>query len=256
MRRVASLFLPSLATDRLCRLDARTGRPPDAGRAPPPAIVAPVADDDEFACSCPRGGGWRPGARWAQASGAGAAMGDREARIEAMPAHQRPSPRELGRRSEAADHPFKAMKPDEVGGRGGGVRRVAVTEVRHPPLVTATLDRQKMVIAAANSAALALGLTPGMALTHARALVADLDVRDAEPQADRRLLDRLALFAVRRWTPTAMMGRCSRRPGVRATTAGWPMWGGRRPRRWPMRTSAGLFTATSSRRTCWSMPGG
>ncbi len=132
-------------------------------------------------------------------------MGDREARIEAMPAHQRPSPRELGRRSEAADHPFKAMKPDEIGGRGRGVRRVAAIKAPQAPLVTATLDRQKMVIAASNSAALALGLTPGMALTHARALVADLDVRDADPQADRRLLDRLALFAVRRWTPTAMI---------------------------------------------------
>jgi protein ImuB len=43
-----------------------------------------------------------------------------------------------------------------------------------------------------------------MALTHARALEPGLDVRDADPTGDRALLDRLTMFAVRRWTPTAM----------------------------------------------------
>lgn len=132
-------------------------------------------------------------------------MDDRDARIEAMPVHQRPSPRELGRRSEAADHPFKAMAPDEVGGRGRGVPPSPVVAASLPPLVTARLDRQKMVIAASDHAAVALGLLPGMALTHARALVSDLDVRDADPLGDRQLLERLAMFAVRRWTPTAMV---------------------------------------------------
>ncbi len=42
-----------------------------------------------------------------------------------------------------------------------------------------------------------------MAAAHARALVTDLDVRDAEPENDRALLDRLALHAVGHWTPTA-----------------------------------------------------
>ena len=48
-----------------------------------------------------------------------------------------------------------------------------------------------------------MGLRPGMAAAHARALVAELDVLDAEPEADRAWLDRLALHAVRKWTPTA-----------------------------------------------------
>src|SRR3546814_8361437 len=51
--------------------------------------------------------------------------------------------------------------------------------------------------------ALDLGLAPGMAAAHARALVTDLDVYDAAPEADRAWLDRLALHAVRHWTPTA-----------------------------------------------------
>lgn len=133
-------------------------------------------------------------------------MGSREERIARMPAHQQPSPRELGRRSEAADHPFKAIRADEVGGRGHGSNPAAPVSLGGlPPLVTSFADRQKMVIGAADDAALALGLAPGMALTHARVLVPELDVRDGDPAADAALLHRLALFAVRRWTPTAMV---------------------------------------------------
>lgn len=62
---------------------------------------------------------------------------------------------------------------------------------------------QSDVVTAACPVALALALRPGMASAHARALVANLDVRDAEPDADRAWLDRLALHAVSHWTPTA-----------------------------------------------------
>jgi protein ImuB len=132
-------------------------------------------------------------------------MADRDEQIARLPQHQRPPPRELGRRSEPADHPFKAMRPDEVGGRGRGAPAPLRPIAQPTPLVTAISERQKMVIAAADAGALALGLAPGMALTHARALQPDLDVRDAEPAADLALLTRLGLFAVRRWTPTAMV---------------------------------------------------
>ncbi len=56
---------------------------------------------------------------------------------------------------------------------------------------------------AACPVALDLGLHPGMAAAHARALVPDLDVRDAELEADHAFLERLALHAVAHWTPTA-----------------------------------------------------
>ena len=59
------------------------------------------------------------------------------------------------------------------------------------------------MIAAADRDARALGLTPGMAVTHARALVPGLDIRDADPAADMAVLDRLARFAALRWTPAA-----------------------------------------------------
>ena len=77
-------------------------------------------------CDAPKNTGWRPGARWARDNAAASSdkvsadkpwsQSSREdvaRRIEAMPAHQRPPMREMGRRSEAADHPFRAMPPDE-----------------------------------------------------------------------------------------------------------------------------------------------
>jgi protein ImuB len=42
-----------------------------------------------------------------------------------------------------------------------------------------------------------------MPATQARALVPELELQDAEPEADLAILSRLALFAARRWTPIA-----------------------------------------------------
>nr|WP_047166887.1 DUF6504 family protein [Sphingomonas sp. Y57] len=110
--------------------------------------------------------------------------------------------REMGRRSEHAEHPFKAMRSDD----GHGVALTAAptwATLWGTPTVLIVRTGQKDVITAACPEALELGLRPGMAAAHARALVADLDVRDAEPDADRALLDRLALHAARQWTPSA-----------------------------------------------------
>src|SRR3546814_15293849 len=62
---------------------------------------------------------------------------------------------------------------------------------------------QREILTAACPTALELGLLPGMAAAHARALVADLEVHEAQPDQDRELLERLALHAVGRWTPAA-----------------------------------------------------
>lgn len=70
------------------------------------------------------------------------------------------------------------------------------------PIILIARVGQKEVVTAACPQALELGLRPGMAAAHARALVADLDVRDAAPEEDRALLNRLALHAVAHWTPT------------------------------------------------------
>jgi protein ImuB len=126
--------------------------------AAPPEPREPAAAGQQHPRSVPRGGGWRPGARWA--------------------------------REDQLGH--VALPPDE-GGRSG--EELA-------PLVTSIRDGNRIVIAAADMPARALGLAPGMALAQARAQVAGLDIRDADPEGDRAHLASLAIALARRWTPT------------------------------------------------------
>jgi len=200
MIRVASLYLPQLAIERLRRTE-RPARPPEpAALSAAPRFAQPV-DDNPGACSVPRGGGWRPGARWARDG----ALGNRpsQAEIDALPTHQRPTMREMGRRSESAEHPFKAMPADERGARTGSGTTLTWSTLWGQPTILIERAGQRDVVTAACPVALELGLRPGMAAAHARALVTDLEVRDADPQADQAWLDRLALHAVGYWTPTA-----------------------------------------------------
>ncbi len=111
--------------------------------------------------------------------------------------HAQPPMRELGRRSEPASHPYKAAAPAPR----PSVPVVAVFQ--HAPLALVDKVGRRESVVAACEGARALGIHPGMAATHARALVSDLDFRPAEPDADAALLDRLALLAVRRWSPIA-----------------------------------------------------
>jgi hypothetical protein len=69
----------------------------------------------------PRSGGWRPGAHWAKDSDQWLERKIErrrtkreaiQAEVDELPLHQRPSIREMGRRSEAMPHPFRAMPPD------------------------------------------------------------------------------------------------------------------------------------------------
>ncbi|WP_210359104.1 Y-family DNA polymerase [Sphingomonas beigongshangi] len=106
--------------------------------------------------------------------------------------------RELGRRSEAAEHPFKqparAARATSIG--------IAPSLERAPLALVAKVGRREEVVAAC-VASQALGIHVGMPATHARALASDLDFRPHEPAADVALLDRLALLAVQRWSPIA-----------------------------------------------------
>ena len=65
------------------------------------------------------------------------------------------------------------------------------------PLITAASDGRRMAVAAADQAALALGIRPAMALTHARAMVPGLAVVDADPEGDAAALARLAAWCLR-----------------------------------------------------------
>ncbi len=147
-------------------------------------------DDNPGACSVPRGGGWRPGARWARGAS------------DALPAHQRPTMSEMGRRSEAAPSPFRPAPGDEAGPAILPPPALPALWGLRPRVLIAR-EGQREIVTAACPLAQDLGLAAGMAAAHARALVPDLEVGDADPCADRALLDRLALHAVRHWTPTA-----------------------------------------------------
>ncbi|WP_246623557.1 DNA polymerase Y family protein [Sphingomonas colocasiae] len=158
-------------------------------------------DDGPGACSVPRGGGWRPGARWARD---GMVEQPATTDLEALPAHQRPTMREMGRRSEHAEHPFKAMPPDEgAAGRAPAPKAPGWAALLGQPTILVARTGQRDAVTAACPVALELGLRPGMAAAHARALVANLEVHDAQPDRDRAFLDRLALHAVAHWTPIA-----------------------------------------------------
>ena len=143
-------------------------------------------------CSCPRGGGWRPGARWAKRE-------ELQAEIDEMPAHQRPLMREMGRRSEAAEVPFRRGGADTSKSSSGFPAKIG----EDAPLVTTHRVGNRIELAAVSPEAAALGLHLGMPLTQARAMVPGLDIREAQSDADAALLARLAVFAARRWTPTA-----------------------------------------------------
>jgi protein ImuB len=78
------------------------------------------AEQGGKACDSPKNTGWRPGARWARDSEEGSARSARESRADVarqvaeLPHHQRPPMREMGRRSEAAEMPFRRLPGDEA----------------------------------------------------------------------------------------------------------------------------------------------
>ncbi|MFN4096024.1 MAG: DUF6504 family protein [Sphingomonas sp.] len=241
MKRVAALYLPDWPIERLRQAErsAQSSPPEAAPGAQLDALRTAAAAEQEQACSVPRGGGWRPGARWARDEQAHA--------IVALPAHQRPSKRELGRREEAAGNPFRPMQSDEVRSQvpagdsesksspaKGRWQRAALTEGEeahrqettghrrppppsppstrgrhlplagedHSPLVTSIRASNRVLVAAACPVARALGIVPGMAVTQARAYGSALDIRPADPAGDLAALHRLALMAALRWAPS------------------------------------------------------
>ena len=79
----------------------------------------------------------------------------------------------------------------------------AATPLVEAPLVLAGPDGRRRVVLALDAAARRAGLRVGMPAAKAQALVPGLIVRDAEPPADAKALDRLALWALQRYAPVA-----------------------------------------------------
>jgi len=93
-------------------------------------------------------------------------------------------------------------RPGARWAREAVVRTRALRIAKHA-LVTWERSGNRDLIAAACPEARALGIVPGMTLAKARVLVRGLDVRPADRGGDAAWLDRLGLFAARRWTPRA-----------------------------------------------------
>jgi protein ImuB len=71
------------------------------------------------------------------------------------------------------------------------------------PLVLTGRDGRRRVVLALNAAARRAGLRAGMPAAKAQALVPGLIMRDADPTADAKALDRLVLWALQRYAPIA-----------------------------------------------------
>jgi protein ImuB len=69
------------------------------------------------------------------------------------------------------------------------------------PLILIGRQGNKRIVTAVDHAARKAGLHVGMPATKAQALVSDIVIKDAEPQADAEALDKLALWALRRYAP-------------------------------------------------------
>ncbi len=69
------------------------------------------------------------------------------------------------------------------------------------PLVLIGHEGRKRVVLAADQAARREGLRPGMAASKAQALVANLVIMDADPDADRTALEKLAIWMQRHFAP-------------------------------------------------------
>jgi protein ImuB len=77
----------------------------------------------------------------------------------------------------------------------------AAASVPEKPLVFAGQESSRRIIVAVNPAARALGLRPHLALAEAQARVPGLCVAPADPAADAAALERLGLWALRRYSP-------------------------------------------------------
>ncbi|MGU3494748.1 Y-family DNA polymerase [Xanthobacteraceae bacterium A53D] len=87
---------------------------------------------------------------------------------------------------------FPLLPTDRLRRQGFGQQDAGAEAQPAPPLVVVETQRGAMRLVAADRRALGLGLTPGLALADARARVPDMMVAEADPYADRLLLERLA----------------------------------------------------------------
>lgn len=90
---------------------------------------------------------------------------------------------------------FPNLPTDRIRRHGEGAVRA------DQPLVVISKSGSKRWISAADTAARRLGLKVGVPASKAQAIVANLTMIDADPAADAAALERLALWALRQYSP-------------------------------------------------------
>ena len=120
-------------------------------------------------------------------------------------AHDRRSPRRSGRTARNTSTPSRPRRIVAVWLPWWRTERLTrrCPEARSHPFVIVADSRGRQIVDAANPLAARAGLTPGMPLADARAVVPDVVVRPADPSADALALERLARWADR-FTPRVM----------------------------------------------------
>jgi len=89
----------------------------------------------------------------------------------------------------------------ETSGEGPCAEETAHPKLPDAPLILTSRAGSSRIVFAANVAAQAFGLRVGMAATKAQAMVADLVVKDADPASDAAGLEKLAIWALQRYSP-------------------------------------------------------
>lgn len=78
-----------------------------------------------------------------------------------------------------------------------GEAQPPIVQDEAPPLVLIATVKNAVLLTAVNDAAAAAGLSPGMTLSHARALIPDVQTAPVDPKGDRLFLEKLADWCLR-----------------------------------------------------------
>ncbi|KPL53128.1 hypothetical protein ABB55_13630 [Prosthecomicrobium hirschii] len=193
-RRILSLVLTRLPTDRLIRAERGRSWRSAAPREPAAAPVPPPASDLAADCGTAGGSGSAAGCGAAAKSGTAAKMAGAPPRqedghlIETADAVASGATR-LARRIGQATW----MPPAPAG-------RAARPDPARPPVAVVGRQGSALRLVAVDEVAEARGLAAGLGLADARAMVPDLMVAEADPPGDQALLERIADWCDR-YTP-------------------------------------------------------
>ena len=85
------------------------------------------------------------------------------------------------------------------------IRRADPGILAETPILVVSRSGSKRTVAALDAAAYKAGVRIGMPAAKAQAMISGLHLVDADPQADRAAVERLALWTLRQYTPLILL---------------------------------------------------